>query len=77
MIRKNLITKTENSLMKATKICIYFRKKGIILIFQLWLSDVHIIIDRILYFLTVHIMNNTTFVLVNYCFSNYVGNYLE
>ena len=50
MIRKNLITKTGNSIMKATRIFIYLRKKGRILICKLWLSDAHNIRDIILYF---------------------------
>ena len=53
MIRKNLITKTGNFLMKANQIFICFRKKGRILIFKLWMSVGHII-DRILYFLSVY-----------------------
>ena len=68
MIRINLITKTGNSLIKATQIFIYFRKMESISIFWLWLSDAHYsIIDRILYLLTVF-ANNKIIVLVNYYF---------
>ena len=63
MIRKNLITKTGNSIMKATRIFIYLRKKGRILICKLWLSDAHNIRDIILYFLTVYHEK------LNYCLS--------
>ena len=59
MIRINLITQTINSLIKVTQIFIYFRKRE-----NIWLSDAHNIIDKILYLLTVHITNNKIIVLV-------------